>query len=183
MAIEIEEERVWFAMRVTYRRELIAKRLLDEMGIENFIPQKYARDPKHPKKKILVPVIHNLLFVHTIPSTMRQIKEKSIPYLQYMMDSRKGEKIVVPDKQMRQFIAVTADYDETLLYFQPGELNLSKGTRVRVTAGSLEGYEGVFLKVKGARDRRLVIQIDDVLTVAKALVHPDLVQVLEPEKK
>lgn len=79
---------------------------------------------------------------------------------------------------MRPFIAATADYDETLLYFQPEELNLSKGTRVRVTAGPLEGQEGVFLKVKGARDRRLVIHIEGVIAVARALVHPELVQVI-----
>ena len=58
------------------------------------------------------------------------------------------------------------------------ELNLSKGTRVRVTAGPLEGQEGVFLKVKGVRDRRLVIHIEGVIAVAKALVHPELVQVI-----
>ena len=43
----------------------------------------------------------------------------------------------------------------------------------------MEGREGVFLKVKGARDRRLVIEIEGIIAVAKALVHPDLVQVLE----
>ena len=58
------------------------------------------------------------------------------------------------------------------------ELNLSKGTRVRVTAGPLEGQEGVFLKVKGARDRRLVIHIEGVIAVARALVHPELVQLI-----
>ena len=175
-----DEDSIWFAMRVTYRRELIAQRLLDEQGIENYIPKKYVRDSKHPRKKILAPVIHNLLFVHTTPSEMRRLKsEDSIPFMQYMMDMRSGSKIIVPDDQMRQFIAVTADYDETLLYFKPGELNLTRGTRVRVTVGPMEGREGVFLKVKGARDRRLVIEIEGIIAVAKALVHPDLVQVLE----
>ena len=63
-------------------------------------------------------------------------------------------------------------------FYLPEELNLSKGTRVRVTAGPLEGQEGVFLKVKGARDRRLVIHIEGVIAVARALVHPELVQVI-----
>ena len=162
-----DEDSIWFAMRVTYRRELLAQKLLDEQGIENYIPKKYVRDPKHPRKKILAPVIHNLLFVHTTPSEMRRLKsEDSIPFMQYMMDMRSGSKIIVPD-------------DETLLYFKPGELNLTRGTRVRVTGGPMEGREGVFLKVKGARDRRLVIEIEGIIAVAKALVHPDLVQVLE----
>ena len=166
-------------MRVTYRRELAAEAILNKLGIENYIPKKLSTDPRNKGKKILVPAIHNLIFVYMTPSGMRQLKEDmTIPYLQYMMDKRAGAKIIVPDSQMRPFIAATADYDETLLYFQPEELNLSKGTRVRVTAGPLEGQEGVFLKVKGARDRRLVIHIEGVIAVAKALVHPELVQVI-----
>ncbi|MGM9743558.1 MAG: UpxY family transcription antiterminator [Candidatus Cryptobacteroides sp.] len=178
--MNIEEESVWYAMRVTYRRELIAQRMLDDRGIENYIPKKYVRDPKHPRRKILVPVIHNLIFVNTRPSVMRQLKtEDTIPFMQYMMDRRSGQKILVPEAQMRQFIAVTADYDESLLYFSPDEVNLSKGTRVRVTGGPMAGREGVFVKVKGARDRRLVIEIEGIIAVAKAVVHPELIQVLD----
>ncbi len=174
-----EEKKIWFAMRVTYRRELAAEAILKEKGIESYIPKKHSADPKHKGKKILVPVIHNLIFVFTTPSEMRQLKASmEIPYLQYMVNKRSGTKIIVPDSQMRPFIAATADYDDTLLYFQPEELNLAKGTRVRVTAGPLEGHEGIFLKVKGARDRRLVIHIEGVIAVAKALVHPELVQVI-----
>ena len=157
-------------MRVTYRRELAAEAILNAKGIACYIPKKQCPDPKNKGKKIAVPVIHNLIFVHAAPSEMRKLK--------YMMDARAGKKITVPDRQMRLFIAATADYDETLLYFQPDELNLAKGTKVRLTAGPLEGHEGVVLKVKGARDRRLIIQIDGVIAVAKALVHPDLVQVI-----
>lgn len=166
-------------MRVTYRRELAAEAILNKKGIENYIPKRQCPDPKNKGRKISVPVIHNLIFVCATPAEMHSLKASmEIPYLQYMMDARAGKKIIVPDSQMRSFIAATADYDETLLYFQPDELNLAKGTRVRVTAGPLEGHEGVFLKVKGARDRRLIIQIDGVIAVAKALVHPELVQVI-----
>ena len=171
------ESRIWYAMRVTYRRELAAEAILNAKGIACYIPKKQCPDPKNKGKKIAVPVIHNLIFVHAAPSEMRKLKsDMEIPYLQYMMDARAGKKITVPDRQMRLFIAATADYDETLLYFQPDELNLAKGTKVRLTAGPLEGHEGVVLKVKGARDRRLIIQIDGVIAVAKALVHPELVQ-------
>ena len=40
------EEVEWFAMRVTYHRELEAKRLLDERGVENFIPMKYEKSAR-----------------------------------------------------------------------------------------------------------------------------------------
>ena len=99
-----------------------------------------------------------------------------------MMDSREGTKIVVPDDQMRRFIAVAGTYDDQLLYFKPEELNLAKGTRVRICGGDFEGQEGVFLKVKGARDRRVVVAIQGVIAVAMATISPDLIEVLPDEK-
>lgn len=110
------ESRIWYAMRVTYRRELAAEAILNAKGIACYIPKKQCPDPKNKGKKIAVPVIHNLIFVHAAPSEMRKLKsDMEIPYLQYMMDARAGKKITVPDRQMRLFIAATADYDETLL--------------------------------------------------------------------
>ena len=49
---------------------------------------------------------------------------------------------------------------------------------VRITGGDFEGQEGVFLKVKGARDRRVVIAIQGIIAVAMATIHPDLIEVI-----
>lgn len=108
---------------------------------------------------------------------MQRVKSQ-VTYLQYITDTRSGQKIIVPDGQMQRFIAVSGTYDDHLLYFQPDELNLSKGTKVRITGGEFEGQEGVFLKVKGARDRRVVIEIQGVIAVAMATIHPDLIEVI-----
>ncbi|MCI7357681.1 MAG: UpxY family transcription antiterminator [Parabacteroides sp.] len=166
----------WFAMRVTYRRELMVKQLLEDEKINCFIPMRYdIRKSGRQKKKELVPVIHNLIFVYTSPSRIQTVK-KRIPCLQYMLDSRSGEKIVIPDKEMKRFIAVTGSYDEQLLYFKPEEVNWQKGTRVRIVGGEFEGMEGTFIKVKGARDRRVVICIQGLMAVAMATIHPDLIE-------
>ncbi len=68
------EELMWFAMRVTYHRELEAKRLLDEKGVENFIPMKYEKSPRTGKKR-LVPVIHNIIFVRATASGIQELKQ------------------------------------------------------------------------------------------------------------
>ena len=65
------------------------------------------------------------------------------------------------------------------MYFHPDELNLAIGTKVRITVGDFEGQEGIFLKVKGARDRRVVIEIQGVIAVALATIHPDLIEVIK----
>ena len=169
-----EEKAVWFAMRATYRREMEAKKLLAAESIESFVPMRYVL-AKNKKKYQLVPVIHNLIFVHARPSHIHQIK-KGIQFLQYMVDKRSGQKIVVPDGQMKRFIAVAGTYHEHLLYFSPEEVNFSKGTKVRICGGEYEGYEGIFIKVKGARDKRVVVQVQGVIAVALATIHPDLIE-------
>lgn len=167
---------IWYAMRATYRREPDAIRLLDSEGLKNFVPMHYKMSIKKGKKiRTLVPVIYNLIFVHARPSEVQRVKSL-VTYLQYITDSRSGQKIIIPNNQMQRFIAVAGTHNDHLLYFKPEELNLVKGTKVRIMGGEFEGQEGVFLKVKGARDRRVVIEIQGVIAVAMATIHPDLIQ-------
>lgn len=173
--LDSEEKCVWFAMRATYRREMEAKKLLEAESLDTFIPMHYAPVKGNNKKRELVPVIHNLIFVYARPSHIQSLK-KSIPFLQYMIDGRSGQKIIVPEVQMKRFIAVSGSYHEQLLYFTPEEVNLSRGTKVRICGGEFEGQEGIFVKVKGARDKRVVVQIQGVIAVAMATIHPDLIE-------
>lgn len=174
-----KETELWYAMRATYRREPDAVRLLEKENLDCFVPMQYKVTVKKGKKvRILVPVIHNLIFVHACLSDLKRVKSK-VTYLQYITDTRSGQKIIIPDNEMRRFIAVAGSYSDQLLYFQPEELNLSKGARVRITGGDFEGQEGVFLKVKGARDRRVVIEIQGVIAVAMATIHPELIEVIK----
>ena len=167
---------VWYAMRATYRRESAAVQLLESEGMGCFVPMQYKEVVRHGRKtRELVPVVRNLIFVHAVPAHIQRLKS-TVTYLQYITDSRTHGKIIVPDEQMRRFIAVAGTYDDQLLYFAPEELNLAKGTRVRVTGGEFEGQEGVFLRVKGARDRRVVIEIRGVIAVAMATIHPSLIE-------
>ena len=173
-----KETEIWYAMRATYRREPDAMRLLEKEKLGCFVPMQYKISMKKGKKvRALVPVIRNLVFVHARPSEVQRFKSQ-ITYLQYITDTRSGRKIVIPDHDMQRFIAVAGTYNDHLLYFQPEELNLSKGTKVRITGGDFEGQEGVFLKVKGARDRRVVIAIQGIIAVAMATIHPDLIEVI-----
>ena len=174
-----KDNEIWYAMRATYRREPDAMRLLEKENLGCFVPMQYKISIKKGKKvRVLVPVVHNLLFVHARPSELKRVKSQ-VAYLQYITDTRSGQKIIIPDNEMQRFIAIAGSYSDHLLYFQPDELNLSKGTRVRITGGDFEGQEGIFLKVKGSRDRRVVIAIQGVIAVAMATIHPDLIEVIK----
>ncbi|MBO8455508.1 MAG: UpxY family transcription antiterminator [Bacteroidetes bacterium] len=179
MASNVKDDNpVWFAMRVTYRREMKVKDKLDDEGLEYYIPMHYTFTIRRGRKvKELVPVVRGLIFVHAPQSDVQRVKEK-MPYLQYIVNRRLGTKIIVPEDQMRLFIAVTGTCDEKLIWFNEDEVNIKAGTRVRIIAGDFEGYEGIFMKVKGARDRRVVIAVEGVIAVALATISPELIEVI-----
>ena len=185
----------WYAVRVTYSRELFFKEYLDAEGIENYIPMRYEYVVRKERRlRKLVPAVHNLVFVRSTRERMDEIKNKpgmtaliqlflfqmqhfmNIP-IRYIMDRETHQPIVIPDSQMRSFIAVSGTYDQAVLYLEPTELNLSQGTRVRITGGIFEGVEGVFVRVR--HDRRVVVNIEGVMAVATTFVHASLVEEIE----
>lgn len=172
--------RHWYALRVTYSRELALKKWLDGKGIECFIPMHYEyRMLGERKVRKLMPAVHNLVFVCTTRRGLTDIHdEPSIPVpVRYILDRDTRRPIVIPDSQMRNFIAVAGNYEETLLYFEPSELNLPKGTRVRITGGVFEGVEGEFVRIR--HDRRVVVAIEGIMAVATTFIHPSLVEPIE----
>lgn len=170
----------WFALSAPYRNELKAKSFLDERGVENYLPMQYKiiTNKSGKKERKLVPIISNLLFARTTRSYLQDIKT-GIHYLQYRTRIENGRNvpIVVPDYQMDQFIKVCETHNDKLLYLAPDEIDLAKGTLVRVVGGPFDGIEGVFVKVKGVRSRRVVVQIEGV-AVATAEIEPQYIEVV-----
>ena len=156
----------WYTLRITYGRELALQEYLNSEGIENFIPMHYEYTIKNERRvRKLVPAVHNLVFVRSSRSCIDAIKESrsaTLP-IRYIMDREYHRPIIVPDSQMRNFMAV-----------EPSELNIRKGTRVRITGGLFEGVEGEFVRVRN--DRRVVVTIEGVMAVATTFVHPSLVE-------
>lgn len=174
-----EETPVWYAM-YAYKREAKAQERLDKENIKNFIPKRYEIKEHNGKKvRTLVPAVSNLIFVHAAKSVLTAFKLKN-PYLQYItrkIDSRR-EVIVIPDRQMQAFIKVVEKYEEDLIYYKPEEINLKKGTKVRVHGGAFDGMEGVLLKVKGKRSKRIVVSLPDIIAVAAAYIEPEYIEII-----
>lgn len=178
----LNEEIVWFAMSAPYRRELKAKAFLESKGIECFVPMKNAIIDKRNgvKSRQFVPAIHNLIFVHASKSII-QVLKRGRDFLQYMTRPLNGKNtpITIPDKQMSQFIAATDTANEELIYLRPEEIDLKKGAKVRVHGGAFDGMEGIFMKVQGKRNRRVVILVESVAAVALAEISPDLIEIIK----
>ena len=114
----------WFAIRVSYSRELALKAILDAEKIENFIPMRYEYVIKSGKRvRRLLPAIHNLVFVHSTRKRIDALKdelESSMP-IRFIMNREFCRPVVIPDAQMRSFILVAGSHEEAILYVEPAE--------------------------------------------------------------
>lgn len=167
----------WFAVRVSYSRELALKEVLDEKHIENFLPMRHDYITKNGKRtRKLVPAIHNLVFIHSTRQCINELKEElGIKIrIRLLMNRELRSPIIIPDVQMRNFILVAGTYEEAVLYIDPVELYLVKGQKVRITDGIFKGVIGEFVRIR--HDRRVVVSIEGVMAVATTYIHPSLVE-------
>lgn len=177
---EIQEEPVWFVLRVTYQRELRAKEYLDSERIENFVPTKLVRSRGKLGRFVWTreAALHNYVFVRSTKSIVDDLKRYRLPWLRYVMRSRDGSKeiLTVPEKQMRNFIAVAGNTDEQVIFLDPEEIDLTRGDRVRILGGAFEGVEGIFVRINNRSGKRVVVRIDGVAAVATASIPSALIE-------
>ena len=172
----------WYAMSAPYRNEMKAKDLLEREGIESFVPMCYriVESRMGVKSRKLTPAIHNLIFAHATRDRIREVKE-GVSYLQYRVRPEKGRNvpIVVPDEQMAHFMAACKAENENLRYLLPEEVNLERGCRIRIIGGVFDGIEGTFVKVKGIRNKRVVVSIDGLASVALSEISDGMIEPLD----
>lgn len=170
----------WFAMRATYKREFMAQEYLQGKGIEVYVPMKSEiRVVRGIKRKLRVPAINSLIFVHAVKEDLQQAKF-GVEYLQYVTRKADGknEPIIVPSAQMEAFMQVVQDDTVEKTYFAPGEVDIALGTKVRVHGGAFDGMEGVLVKVKGKRKRQFFIELDGLVAVQTVIENLDLIEVV-----
>lgn len=169
----------WFVMSAYKNEKKAEEKLSGKDDLEYFIPKCYAVRVYHGvKSKRLVPVIPNLVFVHASRKQITDFK-KYHNFLQFVTWEKSTglEYLVVPDEQMESFITIASQYEETTVYYKPEEIDIRKGTRVCIHGGKLDGVKGVFMRVQGKRNRRVVVMLEGVMAVS-AEVHPDLIEVI-----
>lgn len=170
----------WFVLRCTYSRELVAKRRIEQEGIECFVPVTYVRrrNAKGRFYRVEVPIVHNFIFVRSIKNEINRLKTEVLPYLRYIMvkDGDHRRVMTVPKRQMDSFIAIAGNADVSKVFLHSEEVNLSEGDRVRIVAGDLKGVEGTFMRLKGKRGKCVVVMIDGIIGVATAELEPIMVE-------
>lgn len=176
----------WFPMRVTYHRELRIKALLDSIGVENFLPMHYelVETKKDGKKRMLLPAIHNLIFVRSSQEVLTELKmtrEEFAP-MRYMMkrplsSGEKSEIMHVPDQQMENFMRVASVQDDRVMFLENNEYIKKVGQRVRVVDGCFSGVEGVIKRIN--KNKRVVVQLEGLAAVAIAFVPASCLTIIQ----
>lgn len=172
-------EKHWYVMRDLKRRtsNSLAIHELAKAGLEVFTPMTQMVMKIGGKlQRRDVPVIQDLLFVHESKEQLDSIVERTST-LQYRYQRGKtiNEPTTVGNEEMERFI-YAINKTESPIFYKPGELTSSMyGKSVKIVGGSLNGYKGCLLSVKGMRKRRLIIEIPELMAAAVE-VEPDFIQ-------
>ena len=166
---------VWYVGRSRSGQEMKIKRFVESQGIEHFIPTKIVVCRVDGKKQEAErPIIKNLIFVRATKQTATALaNEYGLP-ITYLIDrTRKPQSMmVVPDKQMQDFMTVVESRQEELrLLSRP----VAVGDRVRVISGDFEGVEGNVLDV--GHEKYIVVAPCGLLQ-AIAKIDPDALEII-----
>ena len=169
----------WYALRVTYSRELKIKALLDEKGVRTFVPMMWRKkvvDGKTSKK--LVPAVSNLCFAlwtrPEIDAFIKSYGEKSPVH--YYWDRTSGRPLTVPEKAMEDFMTVASTMDEDLIYLTEISEKLREGQTVKVKSGAFAGVEGRIVRIR--KSRRSLVELPGMLAVASTYVKPEDIEII-----
>lgn len=177
----------WYPMRVTYNRELKVKERLDALEVETYIPMHYQIVVRGgSRKRLLVPAIHNLIFVHSSQAYITNLKmtDPTMEPLRYIMHRSHEDKeapatiVTVPDTQMENFIKATKVEDESLVYLNYEDYLNKPGKRVLIIDGPFTGIEGVIKRIK--KNRQVVVAINDIAAVMITAVPRTFLKEIEP---
>lgn len=169
----IENQKYWFAARTRGKQEFAVRDLLQQLDldIEYYLPTQFViRQLKSRRKQVEVPIIKSIIFIKATKQNACDIPNRyNIPVF-YMKNLLTRALLVVPDKQMEDFMFVM-NLDPDRVGFN--DESLLPGSKVRVVKGPFCGVEGE-LAVTVNRTY-VVIRMEGVLSasirVPKSYLH------------
>lgn len=169
------DQRNWYIIRATYSREMIVKRQLDKLKIRNYIPMHLVEQTVCGKKKLVSrPFVHNLVFVRITAAWLKKLRETTDIPFNYFFDRSTRQPVVVPDKEMNDFIYLSGGgFDDVeMVDLAAGELQ--QGDRVRITTGVFRGIEGEYIRYKSKN--RVVVKLMGIVAVVTAEIPQEFVE-------
>ena len=174
----------WYALRVSYSRELKVRDKLNELGVKTFVPMMWRRCPVKPgmttgnPSRRLVPAVGNLCFAY---STRAELEDFIRGYgetspVHFYWDRTANKPLTVPEKAMNDFIAVSSTLDEDLIYITEITSKLREGQTVKVKEGPFKGVEGKVVRIR--KSRRILVELPGMLAVATTYIQPEYLEII-----
>jgi Transcription antiterminator len=171
----MEENKQWYVAKVRPHTEKKIKNYLSESGIEHYIPFRTVVVERNGQRKNREkPVISGLIFVYGIRDHLLTLPQDSGFTMAFMRNLETGGFLVVPDKQMKDFMFVL-DLSESTVPIS--NTNLRRGDRVRVIKGELAGIEGELVRIKG--HKRVVVRLEGLFSLATTYIPKEHLEKIE----
>ena len=140
----------WYAVRTFNCQEQKVSRYLTEKGLLHFIPMTYlqvkssAEEDASKVKPILVPAVHNLLFVQKTVSQKEMIGMLKGCPAPVSIFRQPGEEVIceIADRDMIELRMLCDPEYQTTLYITQSEAETIVGKDVRVVNGPFKGTVG-----------------------------------------
>lgn len=176
----IENQKYWFAARTRDKQEFAVRKSLDKLKVEvnldidYYLPTRSVISQlKYRRKRSEVPVIRNLIFIHATKQIACDISNVYGVQLFYMKDLFIHSMLVVPTKQMEDFMFVM-DLNPDGVSFDNEPLAI--GNKVKVIKGDFSGIEGEV--ATEANKTYVVLRITGVL-IASIKVPKSYLKIIE----
>lgn len=168
---------VWYALQVFHHKENALRQHLEGKGVGCFLPMRYAEhtDTEGRAKRILVPAIHNLLFVQCGQGEEPALAEtlQASPYASRVYTKTDGCWCDIGSAEMAELRAASDPDFQGTLFVEAGFAATRRGTPVCVVRGPLKGLKGKLVRY---RKRSYVVliaaSIGVMVQVSKWRCHP-----------
>ena len=164
----IDTQKYWFAARTRDKQEFAIRNSLEKLKVEEnldidcYLPTRSViTQLKYRRKRSEVPVIRNLIFVRATKQTACDLSNVYGVQLFYMKDLFSHSMLVVPNKQMEDFMFVL-DLNPDGVSFDNEPLVV--GHKVKVVKGDFCGIEGEV--ATEANKTYVVIRIKGILSAS-----------------
>ena len=151
---DVKDNRKWFAIYVKSRSEKKVLKLLEDIGVESFLPLiTRVKQWSDRKKKVEEPLFRSYLFVN-IPLSDYYTVLNVNGVVKFITFEKKP--VPVPDNQI---IAIKEYLNDTELHSIDYE-DFKEGELVRIKSGQMKDLIGRFIKINGKH--RVIIDIEAV---------------------
>jgi transcription antitermination factor NusG len=165
-----KKEGKWFAVYTQYKREKLVKKMLDQKGIECYLPiKKVVKEWSKKRRTMEIPLISCYIFVKITASEYVPVLET-----EYVMKFLRIGKdlIAIPESEIELIQRILQE--DTIDFEIEANQNFKEGDWVEITGGNLEGVKGKLVEIEGKN--RVLITLEHIKHTFRISIEKQLIK-------